>query len=165
MEVALRNLRENPELWRDTAVRGNFDDTKNKCNLFVYETLVAAGADPGAPHHSTINTLTGGVLGNAYPPTAADWANASVAIPGWRVLGPDEQPSPGDVVAQRIAYGDASGHVMIVGPESTFIGTGDRNGPHGSLEQIPSEDYLGEVNPHGKELLHGPLVFRRWIGR
>jgi len=149
----------------DTAVRGNFDGTKNKCNLFVYETLAAAGADPGLPHQSTLNTLTGGALGNSYPPTAGDWANTSFDIGGWRVLGADEQPAPGDVAAQKIAYGDASGHVMIVGPENTFIGTGDQNGSHGSLEQIPRRDYIGGLDGERIELPHGPPVYRRWVGK
>jgi hypothetical protein len=167
VDRALKNLRENPALWQDTAVRGNFDGTKNKCNLFVYEMLAGAGAgaDPGLPHHSALDTLTAGILGNAYPPTAGDWANPKIDIPGWRVLSQGEKPEPEDVVAQRITFADASGHVMIVGPRDTFIGAGENNGPHGSLEQIPRKDYLGPLDHDGKELAHDPLVYRRWVGR
>ncbi|MBB4200703.1 hypothetical protein GGD83_004532 [Rhodoblastus sphagnicola] len=164
VEAAQRNLRDNPGLWRDQTTRGNVGPGKSKCNLFVYEMLAEAGADPGLAHRSTLNSLTGGALGTTYPPTAGDWANRDYDILGWRVLAPNEQPEPGDVVAQKIKFGDASGHVMIVGDGDTFVGTGDQNGPHGSLEQIGRKDYLGPLDDDGKELPHEPLVYRRWVG-
>jgi hypothetical protein len=45
-DIAQQHLRGNPGLWRDTVTRGNFGPDKNKCNLFVYETVAAAGAEP-----------------------------------------------------------------------------------------------------------------------
>ena len=48
------------------------------------------------------------------------------------------------MVAQRINYSDASGHTMIVGPDSTVIGTGDQGkGPHGMIEMIQMPANLG----------------------
>jgi hypothetical protein len=47
---------------------------------------------------------------------------------------------------------------MIVGPDGTVIGTGDNGpGPEGTIETIPMPDALGP-----KDLVRGPLVFRRW---
>jgi hypothetical protein len=129
--------------WADDVANGNYPAGSNKCNLFVYDALTAAGASPGTPN---------GWI-NAYPPTAGQWADPNYAIPGWKVLGDGETPEPGDVVAQRIRYSDASGHVMIVGPDNHFIGTG----PDGTIENIPFRNYLG---PPDKVL--SPLVFRRW---
>lgn len=106
------------------------------------------------------------------PPTADQWADPKYKIPHWRVLGKEEKPKAGDVVAQQISYRDASGHVMIVGPNNTVIGTGGRGpggpnrsfgpngdtyGPHGTIERIPMPATLG---PPG--LPAGPLVFRRY---
>jgi hypothetical protein len=165
-DTALQNLKQNPDLWQDEVARGNFPAGTDKCNLFVYETLAAAGADPRRPHHSTLNTLTGGNFGRTYPPTAGDWANPSYDIPGWRVLNEGEKPETGDVVAQRISYDHATGHVMIVGPDDTFIGTGEPNGkPVGTLEQVHATDYLGETYSGGGRDPHGPIVFRRYSGK
>ncbi len=78
--------------WQDSASRGNFPAPSNKCNLFVYEVLSRAAADPGLPN---------GWI-NDYPPTAGQWADPTYTIPNWRVLPSAEPPLPGDVVAQRI---------------------------------------------------------------
>jgi hypothetical protein len=62
--------------------------------------------------------------------------NSELAAQGWikQLDGAGESPEPGDVVAQRISFSDAGGHVMIVGPDAnTFIGSGS------SAEQ-PSDD-------------------------
>ena len=132
--------------WSNQATNGNYGPGTNKCNEFVYDTLTAAGASPGEPN---------GWI-HLYPPTAGQWANPSYNIPGWYVLGPGDIPQPGDVVAQQIPYSDASGHVGIVGPDGTFIGTGDStSGPPGTVEDIPMPVALGP-NPSG------PLVYRRW---
>ncbi len=135
--------------WSDMAVNGNYGSGTNKCNEFVAFILSKAGAGPGEPNGWF----------HKYPPTAGQWADASYNIPGWRVLGSGELPQSGDVVAQKIPYADASGHVMIVGLNRTVIGTGDRGrGPHGTIENILMPKALG---PHPS----GPMVFRRWTGQ
>ncbi len=121
----------------------------------MYNVLTEAGASPGLPH---------GVWPiSSYPPLAADWANPDFVIPGWRVLGPGEQPQEGDVVAQQISYSDAGGHVMIVASGDTVIGTGDSDPaqPLGTIEQIPMPKTLA----NRPDIPQGPLVFRRWVGR
>ena len=102
--------------WTTEVAKGNFPEGKNKCNLFVHEMLTDADASPGLPN--------GHWYWKHFPPTAGQWADPSYAIPGWRVLGPDESPQPGDVAAQPRDYSDATGHVVIVGPNNTFIGVG-----------------------------------------
>ena len=122
-----------------------------KCSLFVYDVLSRVGAGPGLPN-GCLNWA-----GRRYPPTPSQWADPRYNIPGWRALGPRESPQPGDVVAQHIPYRDADGHVMIVGANNTFIGTG---GGLEDIEQIPMRQTLA---PAG--VLGGPLVYRRWVGR
>lgn len=133
--------------WQDSASRSNFPAPSNKCNLFVYEVLSSADADPGLPN---------GWINN-YPPTAGQWADPAYAIPNWRVLPSEEPPLPGDVVAQHIEYDDASGHVMIVGRNGNFIGTGEGADAHGQIVDILARDNLGRPGDR-----HGPLVYRRW---
>jgi hypothetical protein len=144
--------------WDDAAENGNFGPNTNKCNLFVYDVLTAAGASPGLPH--------GHWFWKLYPPAAGDWPNPSYDIPNWRILDSTEKPEPGDIIAQKINYGDASGHVMIVADKNFVIGTGDSatdaNGkplPHGSIEYIPMPPALGPTR-----LVAGPEVFRRFTG-
>jgi hypothetical protein len=95
-------------------------------------------------------------------PRAGEWADPNYAIPGWRVLGPDESPQPGDVVAQPRDYPNgASGHVMIVGPNNTFMGVGrpEYNRAPEKIESIPKKNII--VDPPAK----GPLLYRRFVGR
>jgi hypothetical protein len=138
--------------WDFNLAKGTYPGGTDKCNLFVYEMLTGAGASPGTPH------------GWRHPssPRAGEWADPNYAIPGWRVLGADEPPQPGDVVAQQKDYSNgASGHVVIMGPNNTFIGVGEpeyRGAPE-KIESIPKKDII--VEPPAK----GPLLYRRYIGR
>jgi hypothetical protein len=139
------------QAWADNVTRGNYPIGSNKCNLFVYDVLTESGASPGLPN----GTFRG------FPPLAGQWAEPNYVIPGWCVLAPGEAPEPGDVVAQKIGYSDASGHVMIVGPDDTVIGAGDHgNGPNGTIEHIPMPDALTDR----PSLVQGAKVFRRWVG-
>jgi hypothetical protein len=137
----------NPLYHRDT----------NKCFVFVRDVLVEADGDPGKPNSRYLIPQ---------PPYAGQWGDPSYAIPGWKVLDVDETPESGDVVAQKLGYSDASGHVMIVGDDNTFIGTGDPPGKDpGTIEQIPFRDFLGPPKYRDDpSFFRGPLVFRRWIG-
>jgi len=98
-----------------------------------------------------------------YPPVAGQWADRSVDIPGWRVLGPDETPMPGDVVAEWIYYPDASGHVGIVvenekkktGVETMSVATPERRGDPEVVRRTP----FGISGPQ-----RGRPVFRRYVG-
>jgi len=140
--------------WDFKVAKGNFPEKKDKCNLFVYEMLDGAGATPGRPN--------GHWYWKQYPPGAGQWGDPSYAIPGWRALGPDEPPQPGDVVAQPRDYPDgASGHAMIVGPNNTFIGVGEPEyeGAPEKIESVPKKDII--VVPPAK----GPLLYRRFVGR
>ena len=139
--------------WTTEVAKGNFPEGKNKCNLFVHEMLTDADASPGLPN--------GHWYWKHFPPTAGQWADPSYAIPGWRVLGPDESPQPGDVAAQPRDYSDATGHVVIVGPHNTFIGVGSP--PYaGAPERIESgskKDII--VRAPAK----GPILYRRYVGQ
>ncbi len=136
------------QTWTDGVAKDDYPTNTNKCNLFVYDVLSQAGATPGLPH--------GHWFWHRYPPNAGDWASSDYDIAHWRVLRPDEKPEAGDVIAQKIAYSDATGHTMIVGQNGFVIGTGDRGpGPHGTIEFVPRPPALGP-----RPL--GPEVFRRF---
>lgn len=73
-------------------------------------------------------------------------------------LAAGESPMPGDVVAQRIPYVGATGHVAIVGREGTVIGTSGSVEPAGTIAQKPLPERFSP-NPNA-----GPMVFRRYVG-
>ncbi|WP_145987218.1 MULTISPECIES: hypothetical protein [Bradyrhizobium] len=139
--------------WTTEVAKGNFPEGKNKCNLFVHEMLTDADASPGLPN--------GHWYWKHFPPTAGQWADPSYAIPGWRVLGPDESPQPGDVAAQPRDYSDATGHVVIVGPNNTFIGVGSPpyDGAPERIESGSKKDII--VRAPAK----GPILYRRYVGQ
>jgi hypothetical protein len=58
--------------WHFDVAKGNFGPKTDKCNLFVYDVLTDAGANPGLPN---------GHWWKSYPPTAGNWADPSFAIP------------------------------------------------------------------------------------
>jgi len=78
--------------------KGDFLPGNTKCNKFVYDVLLQAGASPGLPNQPDIWGMPG-----PKPPIAAQWANANYNIPGWVVV---SSPTPGDVAS-------FSGHVGI----------------------------------------------------
>lgn len=96
---------------------------KNKCNLFIDEVLEAAGV--AAPKRKRFGL-------NAGPITAETWANPESKLPGFQVI--KHYPKPGDIVAIKYPYGDATGHVAVVkdwkwGTGNT-IGAGSATGSH-----------------------------------
>ena len=130
--------------WDTNVAKGNFAKGKDKCNLFVYDTLADAGASPGLPN--------GHWWWEHYPPLAGNWADPTFAIPGWRVLSSGESPQPGDVVGQRIQWPNgATGHVMIVGPNANLIGVGESE----KIESVAAK-MMGKDKPGGL------LVYRRY---
>lgn len=69
-----------------------------------------------------------------YPPLARQWADPSLTIPGWVVVpGGSSSPQPGDVIAERIDFADASGHVGIVVGKSTTASADSTQKPPGII--------------------------------
>ncbi|MBI2386431.1 MAG: hypothetical protein HYV14_10505 [Elusimicrobia bacterium] len=96
-------------LWAQAVVRGVFKKNHNKCNLFVAEMAREGGA--------VVPNIRG--YRNPSPPTAGDWANPAVSIPGWAVVA---EPKPGDIIAMSapISLPGATGHCgVVVGPRRT----------------------------------------------
>jgi RHS repeat-associated protein len=128
---------ESSDLWKYSNAKGPYGPNTNKCNLFVYDVLREAGVDMGY--------MNGGVMRNwfgvgalKYPALAGQWGDRDYQIPGWQIV--DDEPMPGDVVAMRSFYLDASGHVGIYHPLSL--------GQNGT---ISASSYLG-----------GRIVHNQW---
>lgn len=99
-----------------------------------------AGASPGLLHSGK------------WPPTAADWTSSSVKIPGWVVLTSKQRPTPGDVVAVRENFSDATGHVgIVIGPKLTSS--------FSSYTQHVTQNDWGFRSDNG-----GWVFFRRYVG-
>lgn len=113
----------------------------NKCTLFIYEVLLASGVS--AP------------LVNGMPATSDEWAYAANKdLQGWKVV-TDGSILPGDVIAQRIHYSDAYGHVVIATDPRNHksIGTYDLNGETGVIRITDFGFRVGQ-----------PVVVRRYVG-
>lgn len=95
-----------------------------KCNKFVYDVLKECGIDMGKP-----------IEGNHFdhPYLAADWANRDLSIPGWRVLGPNETPEPGDVIAIAEKGKHSSGHMGIVYKNGLTISASTKDNAMGRI--------------------------------
>jgi len=97
------------QAWMYDREKDNFGKNTNKCNQFVYDTLVEAGVKPPpvVPKYLVFSR----------PPTAGEWADSSVHIEGWAIV---TDPKPGDVIAEAHNYSDATGHVgIVVGEKQT----------------------------------------------
>ena len=95
--------------WAYDNDRTPYPSGANKCNLFVYE--MAEQSKYPVPIRtrwswSQLKTVW-------YPPLAGEWANSSVSIGSWSPVS-EADAAPGDIVAESVAYSDATGHVGIV---------------------------------------------------
>lgn len=83
--------------------QGNFLVGNPKCNKFVYDVTLQAGASPGLPNLPGRSDILRGATG-ARPPVASQWADPNYSIPGWVSV---SSPMPGDIASFQ-------GHVGIV---------------------------------------------------
>ncbi|WP_313912958.1 RHS repeat-associated core domain-containing protein [Tahibacter sp.] len=84
-----------------------------KCNLFVYDMLTGGGDPPGRI--------------DGRPPSASEWADKQVKIPGYYILPTPILPKPGDVIA-------SNGHVGIYAPLE--------DGSHGTVSASTNENIV-----------------------
>lgn len=131
--------------WAYARRKDTFGPNTNKCNKFVYDVTKEAGAP----------ALVMGSDGKPRPPLAGEWANPDISIPGWRVLGPNESPEPGDVAAWPHRYSDATGHSGIV----VSVNQGGRviaMAAH-SVSVAPDDSFNRST--------HTDVLYRRFTGR
>lgn len=131
--------------WAFAKKKDNFPAYTNKCNKFVYDVTKEAGAEA-----SVI-----GSDGKPRPPLAAEWADPHTPIPGWRVVGPNEAPQPGDVAAYKLpGHTDYTGHSGIV--------TGvDANG---TVHAIAAHGYVVGSDDKFNSTQSRTVTYRRYMG-
>jgi RHS repeat-associated protein len=117
--------------WLVSKGKENFKPNSDKCNLFVYDSIVEAGAGSSIPLR---HILFGG------PPAAGDWANPKIEQLGcWqKVSGPAR---PGDVIA---AYTDPANH-----PTWAHVGIVVSVGNTASANTVVSPPGLITINDWG----------------
>jgi hypothetical protein len=131
--------------WAFDKRKDNFPAGTNKCNKFVYDVTKEAGAQP----------IVIGSDGKPRPPLAGEWADPRTSIPGWRVLGPNETPRPGDVAAYKLPGNrDFTGHSGIV---TSVDATGTVHGI------AAHRDVVGPVEKFNGSPERG-VKFRRYTG-
>jgi hypothetical protein len=106
--------------------RSGYGPGTDKCNIFVYETLLSAGA--------SVPMLNNGSFGlTQNPPLAKEWSDPGCRIRGWEIISPPSQP--GDVLSNGIHVGIVSGTASTVSANSTEVvhnnwGFGKSPGPN-----------------------------------
>jgi hypothetical protein len=143
--------------WDYGKKKDDFAANSNKCNKFVYDVLKEAGASPGTPNINLVKSILG-IKG--FPPTAGQWADPNYQIPGWVVLKPGETPQPGDVVAEKINYTDATGHVGIVVDNQQTVSQWSK-----PIEIVGQNNYGFRADNDPSPTGHrSNAVFRRYVG-
>jgi RHS repeat-associated protein len=140
--------------WDFNRRKDNFAKNTNKCNKFVYDILKQLGVSPGTPNGNPVKVFFGG---EGSPPTASQWADPNYVIPNWRVLKPGEKPEPGDVVAQKINYSDATGHVGIV------VGDGQTVSQLSTPIEIVGQNDWGFRTGNAEQGRVDQVVYRRYV--
>jgi RHS repeat-associated protein len=112
----------------------------NQCSALVADCISKAGAKAEFDD-------------SGRPPVAGEWANKKAKISGWRVLGPDEKPEPGDVAAVHIQ----NPHFAATGDSAIVVMRGNK------LSAIQAGDHGVEYNSSFINGYEG-VVYRRYTG-
>lgn len=104
--------------YAEAANKPPYGEKTNKCNLYVHDRLSESyGGTQLANADRAQNILRDyvgiPVIWPKYPILAGQWADPNFDIPGWRMLGVGEAPMAGDIMATRVRYSNASGHVGV----------------------------------------------------
>ena len=118
---------------------GLFGSGKNKCNVFVADVCVGAGADVDPP---------AGWIYYASPHSANQWAgmpdasnpSAPLPIPNWVLLPDNTPPQPGRVAASGNEWG-SSGHAGIVDYDGRWISASSKPGACVNRNAVFGPDY------------------------
>ena len=116
----------------------------NKCSAFTCAAAASAGADTG------VSVTDGRGRTVTRCPTTAEIARGNV--PNWRVLGPEETPQPGDIVAERFSNPEPG----VTGYAAVVVDDGN-----GGATTIGAREY--RVGTLGQDVFRQP-VYRRCIG-
>ena len=108
--------------------KGNYKAGSNKCNELVADTV----QESGRPRPQVARSGVLGLLGFKRDPTAHEWADPSVKIPGWSGTKPLSEAQAGDVIAQ--AHGNF-GHVGIVVAPGSTVSVNSTTNPAGIVTQ------------------------------
>jgi hypothetical protein len=146
-------------LWEEKVAKDNFACNTNKCNKGVADWIVLSGRPRP--------TVAAGLLGlRRREPTAHEWADPNVDIPGWSKPMRLSEARPGDVIAQ--AHGKW-GHVGIVGEPGETVSVNSTAKPDAGVVTMNEWGFrtgplVNGVGPNGEGPGDAPAVVRRYIG-
>jgi len=138
---------EGSDTWAYGAFEWPYPANTNKCNLFVYDVLCSASSCPPkveTPRWWAPNR----------PPLAGEWGDRGVSIPGFAIVEGD--PRPGDVIAEKHDYTDASGHVGIVVEYDPKTGAGKTASVNATTGKVVINDWGFRPQQHGKLVIRRP---------
>ena len=103
---------------------GNFPRGKWKCNYFLKVVGYSHAPNPLPLSPGLVPDVNGRII-KTYPPTAGQWAGEPVIeIPNWELVGFNEDPEPGWIVARAWQSSDASGHCGIIDYDGAWVSAG-----------------------------------------
>jgi hypothetical protein len=108
-----RSATSHSNLYLQSTAKDNYGAGTNKCSQFVADTIQQGGA----PRPQVPKTGILGWFGFKRDPTAHEWADPAVDIPGWSSRKPASEARPGDVIAQ--AHGNWGHAGIVVAPGLT----------------------------------------------
>ena len=135
------------DTWAYEAFELPYPRNTNKCNLFVYDVLCSASSCPPEvedPRWWALNR----------PPLAGEWGDAAVSIPGFVIV--DGDPKPGDVIAEKHDYADASGHVGIVVEYDPKTGEGKTASVNAATGKVVINDWGFRSHQRGHLVIRRP---------
>ena len=99
---------------------GNYPAGSNKCNKLPADAAEASGRPrPKVAYNSGLGRFLFSAFGIGRDPTANEWANPNVSIPGWSHTMPLSAAQPNDVIAQQHGNWGHAG-VVVMGPGGTL---------------------------------------------
>ncbi len=139
---------------------GKYPAGANKCNKLPADAIEASGLPrPQVSKTGIIGWIEGLLGGGKRDPTAHEWADPKISIPGWSSPMPVSGARAGDVIAQQ--HGDW-GHVGVVAAPGQTVSVNSAVNPAGSVTR---NDWGFRSAPYNGESSRDPApVIRRYLG-
>ncbi len=127
--------------WLQSKAKGAYGCGTNKCNEFVADTVEQSGRPrPQVPKSGIL-----GWLGFKRDPTAHEWADPNVNIPGWSKPGSVSGAAPNDVIAQEHgSWGHAGIVVRAMDGSLATVSVNSTTNPQAWLLRITGDSDLPE---------------------
>jgi RHS repeat-associated protein len=138
--------------------KDNYKAGSNKCNQLVADSVEESGRERPKVRRSGIL----GLLGLTRDPTAHEWADPNVRIPGWSKPAPVASAAPSDVIAQQHGQFGHAGVVVMTSDGLRTVSVNSTTNPAGIVTR---NDWGFRASGQNGEGAHDPgVMVRRYVG-